>query len=82
MDIMHERNGDARLVATLMLSLAVAVPLLWLAGFLTVVAAVVAGLAMVAVAHRNFGGVTGDVLGATNEIVRMVCVVVLLAVLR
>ena len=82
MDAMHGRNGDMRLIAALLLSFAVAVPLLWLAGFLTVVAAVVAGLAMVAVAHRNFGGVTGDVLGATNEIVRMVCVVVLLAVLR
>ena len=35
---------------------------------------------MVAVAHRNFNGVTGDVFGATNEITRMVCVIVLLAV--
>ncbi len=82
MDVMHDKGGDALLVVALLLSFAIAVPLLWLAGFLVVVAAVVAGLAMVAVAHRNFGGVTGDVLGATNEIVRMVCVVVLLAVLR
>jgi adenosylcobinamide-GDP ribazoletransferase len=64
------------------LTFLIAVPLLSVAGAVTVLAAVVSALIMVAVAHRNFGGVTGDVLGATNELVRMVVVVVLLAVLR
>jgi adenosylcobinamide-GDP ribazoletransferase len=82
MDAMHCRFGGLRLAVALILSFAVAVGLLWFAGALVVVAAVVAGLLMVVVAHRNFGGVTGDVLGATNEIARMVCVVVLLAMLR
>jgi cobalamin synthase len=36
---------------------------------------------MVVIAHRNFNGVTGDVFGATNELTRMVCVIVLLAVI-
>ena len=79
---MHSKFGDARLIAALVLSFAVAVPLLWLAGFITVVAAVLSGIVMVAISHRHFGGVTGDVLGATNEVTRMVCVVVLLAILR
>ena len=39
----------------------------------TVLAAVVTGLVMVAVAHKHFNGVTGDVFGATNELTRMVC---------
>lgn len=82
MDAMHGKNGTLRLVAALALSLAVAVPLLWLAGFVTVLAAVLGGFVMVAIAHRHFKGVTGDVLGATNELVRLVCVVVLLAMLR
>ncbi len=82
MEAMHGKYGDARLVAALALSFAVAVPLLWVVGLVTLVAAVLCGLVMVAIAHRNFGGVTGDVLGATNEISRMVCVVVLLAVLQ
>jgi adenosylcobinamide-GDP ribazoletransferase len=82
LDAMHGRSGNARLAAAILLSFAVAVPLLLFAGFVTVLAAFLTGLAMVAVAHRHFKGVTGDVLGATNELTRMVCVVVLLAVLR
>jgi adenosylcobinamide-GDP ribazoletransferase len=83
---MHGKGGNARLAAALALSFGVAVPLLWfsglgLSGFVVVLAAVLAGLVMVAVSHRHFGGVTGDVLGATNELVRMVAVVVLLAMI-
>jgi adenosylcobinamide-GDP ribazoletransferase len=82
MAAMHDKGGGAQLAAAVALTFLVAVPLLSFAGALTVLAAVVSALIMVAVAHRNFGGVTGDVLGATNELVRMVVVVVLLAVLR
>ncbi|MCW4010241.1 MAG: adenosylcobinamide-GDP ribazoletransferase [Candidatus Bathyarchaeota archaeon] len=81
MDVMHGKNGGLRLATALALSFAVAVPLLGLAGFAAVFAAALAGLFMVVIAHRHFGGVTGDVLGATNELVRAVCIVVLLAVL-
>jgi adenosylcobinamide-GDP ribazoletransferase len=82
MAAMHGKSGGARLAAAMALTFLVAVPLLAVAGAVTALAAVVSALVMVAVAHRNFGGVTGDVLGATNELVRMVAVVVLLAVLR
>jgi adenosylcobinamide-GDP ribazoletransferase len=78
---MHGSGGTWRLIAAFAISFVVAVPLLWVAGILVVFAAVVTGLVMVAVAHRNFNGVTGDVFGATNELTRMVCVVVLLAVI-
>ncbi len=82
METMHGRNGDAYLAAALGLSVVVAFPLLWFAGLATVLAAVFTGLLMVWVARRHFGGVTGDVLGATNELARMTCAVVLLAMLR
>ncbi len=86
LDAMHGKNGNLRLVAALALAFVVAVPLLWfenfMAGFMIVLAAVFSGLVMVAVAHRHFKCVTGDVLGATNELTRLVAVVVLLAMLR
>jgi len=81
-EAMHGKKGHARLVAALVISFGIAVPLLWLAGAVTVLAAVIASLIIVGISHRHFKGVTGDVLGATNELTRMVSLIVLLAVIR
>jgi adenosylcobinamide-GDP ribazoletransferase len=81
MDAMHGANGNLRFVVALTLTFLVAVPLLWIVGFFTVLAAILVAFSMVLISHRHFGGVTGDVLGASNEITRMICVVVLLAML-
>ncbi|MCW4044694.1 MAG: adenosylcobinamide-GDP ribazoletransferase [Candidatus Bathyarchaeota archaeon] len=81
MQAMHGKNGTFRLIAALVVSFVIAVPLLRLAGIVTLLAAVITSLTMVAVAHRHFKGVTGDVLGATNELTRMVALIVLLAVI-
>jgi adenosylcobinamide-GDP ribazoletransferase len=80
LQFMHGKDGNYRLVAALVISFAVAFPLLRWAGVFTVLAAIVTGLVMVAVAHKHFNGVTGDVFGATNELARLVSVVVLVAV--
>jgi adenosylcobinamide-GDP ribazoletransferase len=73
-------KGNLRLVAALSISLALAATLLWSAGVITVVSAVLAGLVMVGISHQHFKGVTGDVLGATNELARMVSLITLLMV--
>jgi adenosylcobinamide-GDP ribazoletransferase len=80
LEAMHGSKGNLLLIAALIVSFAVALPLLRWAGAFIVVAAIITSLVMVAIAHKNFNGVTGDVFGATNEITRMVCVIVLLAV--
>ena len=77
---MQGSKGDLLLIVALIISFAVALPLLRWAGAFIVLAAIITGLVMVAVANRHFNGVTGDVFGATNELTRMVCVIVLLAV--
>jgi adenosylcobinamide-GDP ribazoletransferase len=79
-EAMHGKGGNGRLAAGLAISFAISILLLGWAGVLGVIAAVIVGLVMVAFAHRNFNGVTGDVFGATNELARMVSVVVVLAV--
>src|SRR3990170_8542902 len=79
---MHGGKGNGRLVVALVISLGVAVPLLWLAGAVAVLVAIIAGLVLVGISHRHFKGVTGDVLGATNELSRLVCLIALLAVIR
>ena len=80
LEAMHGSKGNLRLIVALVISFAIALPLLRWAGVLTVIAGVITGLVMVAVAHKHFNGVTGDVFGATNELTRLVCVIVLLAV--
>jgi adenosylcobinamide-GDP ribazoletransferase len=77
---MHGSKGSIRLIAALVISFAIALPLLRLAGAVTVLAGIITSLVMVAIAHRYFNGVTGDVFGATNELARMVSVIALLAV--
>ncbi len=81
MQAMHGGKGNWRLIVALIISFAFALPLLRFAGLFTILAAVITSLVIVAIAHKNFNGVTGDVLGATNEISRMVSIVVLLAVI-
>jgi adenosylcobinamide-GDP ribazoletransferase len=81
LEAMHGSKGNLLLIAALIVSFAVVLPLLRWAGAFIVVAAIVTSLVMVAIAHKHFNGVTGDVFGATNEITRMVCVIVLLAVI-
>jgi adenosylcobinamide-GDP ribazoletransferase len=78
---MHGWKGTARLVVALAIALGIALPLLWFAGAVTVLATVVASLVIVGISHRHFRGVTGDVLGASNELTRMVSLIVLIAVL-
>jgi adenosylcobinamide-GDP ribazoletransferase len=80
LEVMHGGGGNWRLALALALSLIVVVPILSISGIVVVLTAVFTGLVMVAVAHKNFKGVTGDVFGATNELTRAVCAVVLLAV--
>jgi adenosylcobinamide-GDP ribazoletransferase len=80
LEAMHGAKGNLLLIVALVISFAIAVALLRVAGAAVVLAGVITSLVMVAIAQRNFNGVTGDVFGATNEITRMVCVIVLLAV--
>jgi adenosylcobinamide-GDP ribazoletransferase len=82
LEVMHDKKGTARLVIALAISLAIVLPLLWLAGAIALLAAILTGLIMVGISHRHFNGVTGDVLGATNELARMVSLITLLAMIR
>jgi adenosylcobinamide-GDP ribazoletransferase len=82
LEVMHHKKGTARLVIALAISLAIVLPLLWLAGVIALLAAILTGLIMVGISHRHFNGVTGDVLGATNELARMVSLITLLAMIR
>jgi adenosylcobinamide-GDP ribazoletransferase len=82
LEAMQGKKGTARLIAALVISFGITIPLLWLAGTVALLAAILASLIMVGISHRHFKGVTGDVLGATNELTRMVSLITLLAMMR
>jgi adenosylcobinamide-GDP ribazoletransferase len=82
LEAMHGKKGTARLIVALVISFGIALPLLWLVGAVALLAAILASLIMVGISHRHFKGVTGDVLGATNELTRMVSLITLLAMMR
>jgi adenosylcobinamide-GDP ribazoletransferase len=62
---------------SLIISLVVGIGLLGLSGILAVGAGIVVGGFMILLGKRVFGGVNGDIFGATNEIARMVALLVL-----
>jgi len=80
LESMHGYKGIVRLVIALAISFGIAIPFLWLTGVITVLSAILTSLVIVGISHRHFKGVTGDVLGATNELARMVSLIALLAV--
>ena len=81
LEAMHGKLGNARLAVAILISVSIAMLLFWLNGVIVVLVACVAALTIVAISHKHFKGVTGDVLGATNELCRMVSVLALLALI-
>ena len=79
---MHDKYRRLRLVVALAISFGIVLPLFGVAGFITVATGLMVSLIMVGVSGRHFGGVTGDVMGATNELARMSSLIVILAASR
>lgn len=78
---MHERYRNLRLITSLATSFGVAMPLLWITGITAVMAGLITSLVIVGVSNRHFRGVTGDVMGAMNELARMASLITILAVI-
>ena len=76
---MHGEHRKLRLATALIISFGTALPLFGATGFMAVTAGLVASLIMVEVSKRHFGGVTGDVMGAMNEVIRMSSLIAILA---
>ena len=72
----HGRAGRLRLAAAAAAAAVPAVVLGGHAGALALAAAAAAALVLVLVSSRSLGGITGDVLGAGNEVARLAAVLV------
>ncbi len=72
------KNKHSLYFVSLVISLLIGALLFGLNGVLAVSLGILVGGLMIVASKRIFGGVTGDIFGATNEIARMVALVALL----
>lgn len=70
-DAMHGRRRNLRLLSALSIALGLAVALMGARGLAALAAGAAAASIVVGVANRHFGGLTGDVFGAGNELARL-----------
>lgn len=75
---MHSRWRNLRIVSSILILILIALPTLFTLGLAVTCAAMLVPSIMLHVSNRAFGGVTGDVMGATHELTRLVALAIIL----
>jgi adenosylcobinamide-GDP ribazoletransferase len=75
---MHSRTGHFKIILSTFFVLLITVPLLGAIGLLVIFAVMAVACVVLIIANNAFGGLTGDVMGATNEMARLVSLMVIL----
>jgi adenosylcobinamide-GDP ribazoletransferase len=78
-EAMHGKWRWTRLGAALGLQLTISATVLQTMGLALTASALIAGAAMLMISTRSLGGVTGDVMGATNDVTRLFSLLVITA---
>lgn len=81
-NVMHSQHRNLRLITAVIISFGIAITLLRVVGIITIFTGLVTCLAIIKVSSMHFGGVTGDVFGAMNEIARMASLITILAIIK
>ena len=79
---MHSKGRSWRLISSIFLTTLIALIGLGMTGLLIICMTGFVALLMTALSNRSFGGITGDVMGATNEITRLVSILVVVVGMR
>jgi len=76
-ETMHSRRGIFTLLASLLISAAIVFMFQNIVGLVILIAAVGVAIILRFISHYAIGGINGDVFGATNELTRLVALVLL-----
>jgi len=79
---MHGSHRNLRLTTALAISFAISLLMLRVAGFTAIMAGLITAFFILWFSNRHFKGVTGDVMGATNELARMASLLMVLMVVK
>lgn len=82
LEAMHGRWRPARLAVALFLTLAISLAALQIVGLVVMLAGLLVTVTMLVISRKELGGLTGDVMGATNELVRLASLLVILVIPR
>jgi adenosylcobinamide-GDP ribazoletransferase len=77
---MHGKWRSMRLGIAFFLTLAISLVALQVTGIVVMLAGLLVAAAMLLISRKEFGGMTGDVMGATNELVRLASLLVILVI--
>ena len=80
LEAMHGRWRSMRLGVAFFLTLAISLVALQIIGIVIILAGLLVAATMLVISKKEFGGMTGDVMGATNELVRLVSLLVILVI--
>ncbi|MEM2896629.1 MAG: adenosylcobinamide-GDP ribazoletransferase [Candidatus Bathyarchaeia archaeon] len=77
--VMHSKSGTLKFLLAFFLTLILVISLLKTAGLIMLLFGIILCSLIVKVSTLNFGGITGDTIGAINELLRMSTLVILVA---
>ncbi len=81
-DAMHSNYRSLRLAVALFIAIGIAICFLGIVGFVAVIVCHAIALVLVWISNRHFGGVSGDVFGAGNELARLASLIAILVMIR
>lgn len=78
--LMHSKNRNLRLLLTFIFTLVLISPLLKIFSLIILFFGMLFCSFIVKISNKNFGGITGDVIGAVNELLRMIVLAIFMMI--